>query len=115
VDVARYNITEGATRTPDVPDVPYLDVVATANQAGDKLTLFVINRHLSQDISASISLSNFRARSATAAVLSATDIYQGNDDANPQAVVPRVSPLAISGPAFSHVFGKSSVSVIEVR
>ena len=46
VDVARYNIEEGANRVPDVADVPYLDVVCVANQGGDRITLFAVNRHL---------------------------------------------------------------------
>ena len=36
VEVTQYSIKDGSPRTPDIPDVPYLDVVAVANQSGDK-------------------------------------------------------------------------------
>ncbi|MGH9914748.1 MAG: alpha-L-arabinofuranosidase C-terminal domain-containing protein, partial [Pyrinomonadaceae bacterium] len=49
-DVESYNITEGVRRLPNIKDVPYLDVVAALNDAGDKLTLFCVNRHLTRDI-----------------------------------------------------------------
>jgi alpha-L-arabinofuranosidase len=48
-------------------------------------------------------------------VLSAPDIYVGNDDAQPDAVVPKQITENVSGSAFSHTFPKGSVTVIEVR
>jgi len=54
--VEKYNIEQGSVRLPSIPDVPYLDVVAALNDTQDKLILFGVNRHLTQDITARISI-----------------------------------------------------------
>jgi alpha-N-arabinofuranosidase len=115
VEVAQYSIKEGSPRTPDIPDVPYLDLVAVANRAGDKITLFGVNRNLTADISSTIALSGFTVHSASGKLLAAQDIYAGNDDDRPEAVVPADFKLAASGSTFSHMFPKASVTVIELR
>jgi alpha-L-arabinofuranosidase len=115
VDVARYSIKEGATRVPEIADVPYLDVVSAAGQAGDKITLFAVNRHLTQDIRATVKLAGFHVAGASGTVLSAPDIYVGNDDAQPEAVIPKDLALKVSGSEFAHVFPRASVSMIELR
>lgn len=115
VDVARYDIRDGASRSPNVPDVPYLDVVGVANKTGDAITIFAVNRSLDHDISGTIRLSGFTLHSATGKVLSAPDIYTGNDDAQPEAVVPKDFKEAASGSEFSHTFPKASVTTIELR
>ena len=58
-EVEKYDIEQGSVRLPSIPDVPYLDVVAASNEAGDKLTLFCVNRHVTQDIAARISVAGF--------------------------------------------------------
>jgi len=115
VDVAHYDVHEGSPRSPDVADVPYLDVVAVNNKNGDVITLFVVNRSLDNDIAANIRLPGFTLHSATGQVLSAQDIYVGNDDAQPDAVVPKQIKENVSGPAFSHTFSRASVTTIELR
>jgi alpha-N-arabinofuranosidase len=115
VDVARYDVHDGAPRVPEVADVPYLDVVGMGNQKGDAITIFAVNRSLDRDITAQIKLSGFSAHSATGKLLSAADIYVGNDDANPEAVVPQDFKESASGSTFSHTFPKASVTVMELR
>ena len=115
VEVQTYDVSQGSPRSPEVRDVPYLDVVATANETGDKITLFAVNRHLTQDIAAAIKLSGFNVRAASGKVLAANSIYDGNDDAQPEAVVPRELALKVGGSEFSHVFPKSSITMIELR
>jgi alpha-N-arabinofuranosidase len=115
VEVARYSIKDGARRTPDVPDVPYLDLVAVANKTGDKITLFGVNRNLTADIPATIALSGFSVHSASGMLLAADNIYVGNDDDRPEAVVPAEFKLAGSGSTLSHTFPKASVTRIELR
>ena len=115
VDVARYEVHDGSSRVPNVADVPYLDVVAVGNKTGDAVTLFAVNRSLDRDIAANIKLSGFTLHSASGKLLSAQDIYVGNDDASPEAVVPRDFTEIAGGPAFSHTFSKASVTVIELR
>jgi alpha-N-arabinofuranosidase len=113
--VDQYSIKDGARRNPDVPDVPYLDVVAVSNQAADKITLFTVNRNLTRDIASTITLSGFSVHSASGKQLAAENIYVGNDDDRPEAVVPREIKLAVSGSAFSYTFPKASVTEIELR
>ncbi len=95
--------------------MPYLDVVGVGNQAGDVITIFAVNRSLDRDIAANIKLDGFTLHSASGKLLSAADIYAGNDDANPEAVVPRDFHEAAGGSAFSHTFPKASVTMIELR
>ncbi len=115
VEVAQYSIKDGSPRTPDIPEVPYLDVVAVANQTGDKVTLFGVNRNLTSDISSSIKLAGFSVHAASGKLLAAEDIYAGNDDAQPEAVVPQDFKLPVGGSTFSYTFPKASITEIEVR
>ena len=43
-----YDVHQGVTRLPEIADVPYLDTVAVLNKAGNRLTLFCVNRHLTR-------------------------------------------------------------------
>jgi alpha-N-arabinofuranosidase len=115
VDVAQYSVKDGSPRTPNIPDVPYLDLVAVANRTGDTITLFGVNRNLTTDIASTIKLSGFSVHSASGKLLAAEDIYVGNDDDRPEAVVPTEFKLAGTGSTFSHTFPKASVTVIELR
>jgi alpha-N-arabinofuranosidase len=115
VDVARYDVHDGSPRSPNVEDAPYLDAVGVGNQKGDVVTIFAVNRSLDRDIPATIKLDGFTVHSASGKLLSATDIYVGNDDANPEAVVPKEFQSPASGSAFSHTFPKASVTMIELR
>ena len=115
VAVAQYSVKDGQPRSPDIPDVPYLDVVAVADRTGSKVTLFAVNRHLTSDIASTINLSGFTIHSATGKLLTAENIYVGNDDAQPEAVIPHELKLAASGSVFSHTFPKASITMIEFR
>jgi alpha-N-arabinofuranosidase len=115
VEVAQYSVKDGSPRSPDIPDVPYLDVVAVANRTGDTITLFGVNRNLTADISSTIKLSGFTVHSASGKLLAAESIYVGNDDDRPEAVVPTEFTLAGAGSTFSHTFPKASVTMIELR
>jgi alpha-L-arabinofuranosidase len=90
-----------------IADVPYLDLVAVANETGDKITLF--------GIPATIKLSGFSVNSATGMLLADDNIYVGNDDERPEVVVPSEFKVAGNGSAFSHTFPKASVTRIELR
>jgi alpha-N-arabinofuranosidase len=114
VNVDRYEVEEGVRRLPAIPAVPYLDVVSALNDDGSKLTLFCVNRHLTQDIHASVQLSGFTASAARAQQLTATSLYTTNDDVRPDAIVPADLNLQIHGAKFPHVFPSKSVTVIEL-
>jgi alpha-N-arabinofuranosidase len=114
VKVERYDVDQGVRRIPTIHEVPYLDVVAALNEAGDRLLLFCVNRHLSQEIRATVRTAGFAAASATGRQLSAADLYSVNDDAAPEAVVPAPVETTVKGGELRHTFPARSVTVIEM-
>ncbi len=114
-DGETYDVENGSTRLPNIKDVPYLDVVAARNDAGDKLTLFCLNRDLGRDLPARIRVDGFPASTVAAQSLSADSIYERNDEMNPEHIHPRISHFAESGPEFRYTFRHASVTVLELR
>ena len=113
-DAGTYNVTEGTSRLPNIDQVPYLDVVAALNDAGDKLTLFCVNRHLTRDIPADIAINGFRpAARAAARSLHADSIFEKNDELNPNAIVPQPEELAVASSRINYTFRHESVTVME--
>jgi len=112
--VEKYNVEQGSVRLASIPDVPYLDVVAARNARGDRLTLFCVNRHLTRDIAAHISIAGFSpADNGRVQILFASSIYDKNDDAHPQAVVPRENQLRLEAAELDYSFQHESVTVLE--
>jgi len=110
-----YDVSEGNTRIPEIPDVPYLDVVAALNEARDRLTLFVVNRDLHRDIPTRLELTGFTpAGRARVQTLAANSIHQPNDELRPEAVRPVESFLDARAPAFDYLFPRASVTVMEL-
>jgi alpha-N-arabinofuranosidase len=110
-----YDVEQGVRRIPNIQAVPYLDVTAALNNAGDELTLYCVNRHLTSDLRASVKLSGFAASTGRGSQLTAADIYAGNNEEHPEAVVPvRVELTSVGAAGFEHVFPRSSVTVIEL-
>jgi alpha-N-arabinofuranosidase len=114
VQVETYNVEEGVRRLPTIHDVPSLDVVAASNDAGDRLTLFCVNRHQTHDIDASVRLTGFEPNALSAQQLTATSLYAGNDEVQPRAVSPAQLNLSVSSGGFRHTFPRSSITVIEL-
>ena len=114
-EVEKYDVEQGSIRLPSIPDVPYLDVVAARNEAGDKLTLFCVNRHLARDIAARISVAGFApGPEGFEQTLFAASIYDKNDEAHPEAVIPRERSLKWEGAELECTFRHESVTVIEL-
>lgn len=110
-----YDVREGNNRIPEIPDTPYLDVTAALNEAGDRLTVFAVNRHLNRDLPARIRLTGFGARGqARVWTLSGASIYQHNNEIRPEAVVPLESfvPASID---FAYTFPRASVTRLELN
>jgi alpha-N-arabinofuranosidase len=111
-----YNIANGNNRLPEISSVPYLDVFAAMNDPGDTLTVFAVNRHLTRDLTAEIRVKGFSpAATARLQVLRSTSIYRVNDETNPEAVVPVETAIETAAPVMTHIFPKSSVTVMEFR
>jgi alpha-N-arabinofuranosidase len=109
-----YNLENGSTRLPTIKDVPYLDVVAALNNAGNTLTLFCVNRDLTRDIPTRVSINGFPAKAAIAHSLYAGSIYEKNDEAEPEHIHPHDSSLDIRPSDFTYTFRHESVTVIEL-
>jgi alpha-N-arabinofuranosidase len=110
-----YDVRDGVTRLPEIPNVPYLDVVAALNDAKDTLTIFCVNRDLSRDLSADILLDGFVPASATVKTLYSESIYDQNDELHPEAVHPRSEPFTVDSAKFLHTFRHESVTVIQLK
>lgn len=112
---ATYSVSGGVSRLPEIDAVPYFDVVAALNDAGTALTLFCVNRDLSRDLRARIDLAGFEVRrSALVHTLYANDIYEKNDESEPEHVVPRDESLPVGADGLSYEFRHASVTVIEL-
>ena len=104
-----YDVHEGIRRIPEIPGVPYLDVVGAVNAAGDKLTLFCVNRKRDGALTASVRAAGF-GNSGRATELTSSSIYDANDAANPDAVKPKQRTVQLD----QIVFPPASVTVMEV-
>ncbi len=95
-DSGTYAVENGIPPLPTLTGVPYVDVTAVRSWDGRTLTLFCVNRSLSQDLPSRIALKGFRpAATMTATQISAADRYEGNSAVEPEHVVPRSSSFAI--------------------
>jgi len=114
-DGESYEVEQGIDRLPQIKAVPFLDVVATLNKAGNKLSLFCVNRSVSNDLRAQITLSSFhpRAGATHGRALFADSIYEGNDETTPDQVEPRMQPVETNGDQATTVFRHESVTVLE--
>lgn len=107
-----YDIAEGNRRIPDIPGVPYLDVVAALNRDRTRLTLFAVNRDLHRDVRARITIAGFQpSGSERVRTLSSESIYDTNTESDPDAVHPVETVRPFSG---MHTFPRASVTVMEL-
>lgn len=111
-----YSVHKGTRDVADIPNVPYLDVVAALNAKKDVLTLFCVNRSFQEDLPASIHLDGFQpSRTAELQVLKAKDIYEMNDEANTEQVVPAKSRVEVRSSEIAYTFPRSSITVISLH
>ena len=109
-----YNVEHGSTRLPDIKNVPYVDVVAALNDAGDRLTLFCVNRDLARDIQVHVHIDGFSAHSAVAHSVYSDSLYEKNDETAPERIRPRDTTVDLKSAEFSHRLPHASVTVIEL-
>jgi alpha-N-arabinofuranosidase len=115
-DSPQYDVQRGVTRLPDIPGVKYLDITAALNHAGDKLTLFCVNRHIDQDAPAALNLKSFAANDKAAIeTIQSDSIYDVNDEENPEAITPVHRSVALQGGALHYTFPRASITRIELR
>jgi alpha-L-arabinofuranosidase len=115
-DGETYDVASGTSRFPSIEHVPYLDVVATLNEAGDKLTVFCVNRELTRDLPAKFEIAGFRAKpNAVAHSVYADSIYEKNDEMHPEQIHPRDTSFVAGTNGFNYVFRHASVTVVELH
>jgi alpha-N-arabinofuranosidase len=95
-DSGTYSVKNGTQGYADVADVPYIDVVATRSSDKRTLTLFCVNRSLTDDMPIEINLGAFPAQGvAKAEQITAVSRYVMNDEVEPKRVVPQIFNLNI--------------------
>jgi alpha-N-arabinofuranosidase len=100
---------------PEMPETPYLDVSATADEKGEKLTLAVVNRHPTDDIAAEISMEGLKVGSTgdlyevNGASLDATNTFE-----SPNNVGVKKRSFSGVGANFRQTYPAHSVSVLTV-
>ena len=109
-----YDVEQGNIRIPEIRDVPYLDVVAALNAAGDRLTLFAVNRNTAADVPAQIVIAGWTPKQARVKTLKGASVYQPNDEEHPEAVKP-VETTVPAAARWSYTFPAASVTVMELR
>jgi alpha-N-arabinofuranosidase len=101
---------------PEIPDVPYLDVLATRNSASGDLVLFVANRDWRNAIPATLRLQGFSAAAqAQVDTLAADSLATENSGDHPDAIRPVTSALAVAGNEIRYEFPKLSLTVITLK
>jgi alpha-N-arabinofuranosidase len=110
--VREYDVHGGLTRCPDIPNVPYLDVLATRNSQNGDLILFVVNRDWKNPVPATLRLDDFTpAAAAQVVTLTSDDLLATNTAEHPDNVKPVHSTLALSGATFHYRFPSKSLTV----
>jgi len=110
-----YSVQNGTIGYPNVEGVPYVDVVATLSQDKKRLTVFCVNRSLTQDVPARISLGDYKpGRHAMATQLYAVSRYVMNDEVEPKRVAPMVSSIDVpQGQPIQIVLPHEGVTVLQ--
>jgi alpha-N-arabinofuranosidase len=103
-------------RVADLGPFTMLDAVAVKHDTRNQLTLAVVNRSLTRDITASISIvgscSPYRAQ---AWQLGGADVNASNSVAQPTAVLPLVKPSEIRQGDFDYSFPAHSLTLLELN
>jgi alpha-L-arabinofuranosidase len=101
---------------PDLPDTLYLDVSVTTDGSNQKLTLAVVNRHPTADISADIVIEGFKPKSSgeifeiNGPSLDATNTFD-----SPNQVTTKQRSFSGAGPAFRQTFAAHSVTLVVMQ
>jgi len=95
--------------------LPALEVVASADETGERLTLLAVNKDAAASITATVAVSGFTpAPEARVWTLNGPDIAAYNDHGHPTDVAITESAIANAGESFVYVFPSHSVTLIEL-
>ena len=111
--VAQYDVHRGQFFAPEIPGVPYLDVLGTVDSARGDVTLFVVNRNPFDAQPASIHLTSFTpVPNVKIWTLSAHSLLDKNDEEHQDAVRPLESRVTMHGMPLHYVFPAGSITAI---
>jgi alpha-L-arabinofuranosidase len=100
---------------PNMPEVAYLDISATTDTAGQKLTLAIVNRHPTDDITANIVMEGIKVGSTgdlyevNGASLDATNTFD-----SPHNVGVKKTTFSGVGPNFRQTYPAHSLTILTV-
>jgi alpha-L-arabinofuranosidase len=77
-----------------ISGVPYLDAVATLDEAGTRLSIAVVNRHISESARLRLDLTSIRPQRLTLHELTSADPLQRNTLEQPDAVAPSTREMS---------------------
>jgi alpha-L-arabinofuranosidase len=90
-------------------------LMGSASVRGKDLLLTVVNPDVTQVRETQISLGSSAVASASACILTSTDIHAHNTFAQPNAVTPQLRDISASGSVFTHIFPPASVTALALR
>ncbi len=112
VNSGTYTVHNGSSRIPEIDDVPFLDVDAAISADRKTITLFVVNRDQEHDLATTLNIAGLAKKvSASVETLSAADLYSGNDETSPEAIVP-INKTVPAGAEFTYTFPRASFTVL---
>ncbi|SFS13069.1 alpha-N-arabinofuranosidase [Granulicella pectinivorans] len=116
-DTGTYSVKNGTQGYADVADVPYVDIVATRSKDNRTITLFCVNRSLTDDAPTEIDLGpSLVSGVAKVDQMTAVSRYVMNDEVEPKRVVPQVSGLNVEARKPLHLtLPHESVTVIHLQ
>jgi len=95
-DVLRVEPKTDLIHSPNIGDIPVVDVVATHDNQTDEITIFTVNRHQEEEVILELQLiTGEHYEIAEQFVLGGQDLLQTNNQQAPQRVKPRASKTAI--------------------
>jgi alpha-L-arabinofuranosidase len=99
---------------PPVAGVPTLEAVAVEPPAGDRLWIYVVNRDLTRDASASVAINGLVAHNVTAEVVDGPQFDSANSAVDPNTVTLSTSSLPPGNP-LTYTFPAHSLTRLTVR
>src|SRR6185312_4760725 len=111
--VGSYDVHKGQVFAPEIPDVPFLDVLATVSSERGDIALFVVNRDPKRSQLCRIHISGFKSAANVRILrLAAPSLLTFNSEEHPDAVRPIESRSVMAGDGLEHAFPAGSVSVL---
>ncbi|MFD0670604.1 alpha-N-arabinofuranosidase [Cohnella sp. GCM10027633] len=110
-------VTSPKYDTKDITDIPYLESIAVYNEEAGEITVFAVNRHLSDALPLEVDLRSFGdCRVIEHLVLENDDLKASNDASSPNRVAPHAGGnAAADGSKVNATLARASWNVIRLR